>query len=106
MSLIRSGINLSVNFLSLFSLVSSKSKHQKNKTHDYSRFISGQDYVFEILEGSIQGYMTGQGKDIKPGDYILLQKGSESYRYRVEEIDYYSNPSDMWIALLKEVVVD
>ncbi|MBW4471950.1 MAG: hypothetical protein KME45_16310 [Stenomitos rutilans HA7619-LM2] len=47
--------------------------------------------------------MTGQGKGIKPNDYILLQLESISRCYQVEVIDYYSQPSDMWIALLKSI---
>ncbi|MEI2581633.1 hypothetical protein [Scytonema sp. PRP1] len=47
--------------------------------------------------------MTGQGKGIKRGDYIILCNGSQSCRYQVEEIDYYSEPPDMWIALLNDV---
>lgn len=48
--------------------------------------------------------MTGIGKGIKPGDYLILQRDSELCRYQVEEIDYYSDPPDMWMALLKKVI--
>jgi hypothetical protein len=107
-SFIRSGFNLSFSFLSLLTLVvfpKSESK-QKHKTHDYSSLIWGKNYVFEPQNGGTQGHMTGMGKGIKPDDYIILQHGSKSYRYQVEEIDYYSDPSDMWTALLKQVLVD
>ncbi|QFS42994.1 hypothetical protein GXM_00467 [Nostoc sphaeroides CCNUC1] len=50
--------------------------------------------------------MTGIGKGIKPRDRIVLRQGCESSQYQVEEIDYYSDPSDMWIALLKQVPID
>ena len=50
--------------------------------------------------------MTAREKGVKADDYIILQIGSESYRYQVEQIDYYSNPPDMWMALIKKVVND
>ncbi|WP_335030815.1 hypothetical protein [Nostoc sp.] len=79
---------------------------QKHKIHDYSQQLSGSDYVFERLNEGMFGYMTGVGKGIKASDRIILLQGYESYQYQVEEIDYYSDPSDMWIALLKQVLVD
>lgn len=44
--------------------------------------------------------MTAYGRGIKRGDLILLLYGKEKRRYRIEQIDYYANPSDLWIALL------
>ncbi len=101
-------MNLSFSFLNKLALVSSPAKKlkQKNKTHDYSQKILGSDYIFERLNEGMIGYMTGVGKDIKPCDRIILQEGSESYQYQVEEVDYYSDPSDMWIALLRQVPID
>lgn len=49
--------------------------------------------------------MTGQKKGLKQGDYLIVRDGSSLCRYQIEEIDYYCNPSDMWIALLKRVAV-
>ncbi len=97
-----SGINLSVILSSLVKLISTKSKQQKNKTHDYTRLVCGRDYVFEPTENQTRGYMTGQGRGIKSGDYIILQNGFGACIYQVEEIDYYSDPPDMWMALLKK----
>lgn len=45
--------------------------------------------------------MTGRGQGIEGGDCLILSNGFDSCRYRVEKINYYSNPPDMWIALLK-----
>ncbi|WP_373529171.1 hypothetical protein [Nostoc sp.] len=99
-------MNLSFSFLNKLVLVGSPANQlkQKNKIHNYSQQIGGIDYVFERLNGGMLGYMTGIGKGIKPCDRIILQQGCESYQYQIEEIDYYSDPSDMWIALLKQVV--
>jgi MioC protein len=85
--------------LSILKNRSTNSK-RKPKTHDYRKLVAGQDYIFEPIEGGDQAYLTGQGKRVKRGDYLIL-----SDRYQVEEIDYYANPPDMWIALLKRVTV-
>jgi len=101
-------MNLNFSFLNKLALVSSPGNElkQKNKIHDYSQKVWGTDYVLECLNEGTMGYMTGVGKTIKPGDRIILRKGRESYQYQVQEIDYYSNPPDMWIALLKQVPID
>lgn len=93
---------ISMSWLWLTNLTFSQSQ-QKHKTHDYSQLISGKDYVFEVINEGIEGQMTGVGKGIKPLDYILLKHKSEIYQYQVEAIDYYSDPPDMWIALLKPI---
>ncbi|WGV24473.1 hypothetical protein [Halotia branconii] len=103
MSFIKIGINLSSNFINSLPLLFSPVKRlsKKRKIHDYSHLVWGKDYVFESLNDGTEAQMTGMGKGIKPRDYIILQRGFETYRYRVEQIDYYSDPSDMWMALLK-----
>jgi hypothetical protein len=108
MSLIRTGMNLSFSFLSKLALVNLPAIElkRKNKIHDYSQLDYGNDYVFERINEGMIGYMTGVGKGIKPCDRIILREGCESYQYQVEEVDYYSDPSDMWIALLKQVPID
>ncbi|GAB1545528.1 hypothetical protein NUACC21_82040 [Scytonema sp. NUACC21] len=106
MSFIRSGINFNTIALSLTNFLSNKLKRHKNKTYDYTKYVCGRDYVFELADNLTQGYMTGQGKGIQPGDYIILHDGSNSERYQVEAIDYYSEPPDMWIALLQKVMID
>ncbi|MBU7582170.1 MAG: hypothetical protein KAF91_04545 [Nostoc sp. TH1S01] len=91
------------NWLPLLAL-STNEPSQKHKTHDYSRFTTGRDYVFESLNQGLEGQMTGIGKGIKACDYIILRRGAELFRYQVEEIDYYADPPDMWMALLKKVI--
>ncbi|WP_421658259.1 hypothetical protein [Leptothermofonsia sp. ETS-13] len=74
---------------------------KRQKTHDYTRYEQGVDYVFEAIEPhGTRGYLTCQGKGVKPGDYVILRQGNAIVRYQVERIDYYSSPSDMWLALL------
>lgn len=99
-------LSFSTDFLSLFKAQQNSQKtalQRKQRVHDYSLFKSGQDYAFERIEKGMKGYMTGQCRDVKAGDYILLREESGLSQYQVEEIDYYLSPPDMWIALLKKI---
>jgi len=75
---------------------------QKPKLYDYTSNNCQDTYVFEALNGGEKGYMTGQGQGVKCGDYILLPDRSGSCRYQVDTIEYYSNPPNMWTALLQK----
>ncbi|MBE9206608.1 hypothetical protein IQ244_08780 [Nostoc sp. LEGE 06077] len=99
-------MNLSFNFFNWLPLlvIPTNESQQKQKIHDYSQFITGRDYVFESINQGLEGHMTGVGKGIKPCDYIILRSESELSRYQVEEIDYYADPPEMWMALLKKVI--
>ncbi|BAY17687.1 hypothetical protein NIES2109_02690 [Nostoc sp. HK-01] len=99
-------MNLSFNFFNWLPLliIPTNEPAQKYKTHDYSQFVKGRDYVFESINQGLEGQMTGVGKGIQPCDYIILRRGVELTRYQVEEIDYYADPPDMWMALLKKVI--
>lgn len=71
--------------------------------HNYTRCDAGVDYVFEFAQADGLGYLTSQGRNVKCGDCIVLGDQANPDQYRVEEIDYYANPSDMWIAALKPI---
>lgn len=71
------------------------------KVHDFSHRPPNA-FAFEQA-GENQAYMTGQGRRVLRGDYILLQFGQQQTFYQVQNVDYYSNPADMWTALLSEV---
>ncbi|KOP22749.1 hypothetical protein AMR41_30235 [Hapalosiphon sp. MRB220] len=101
----RSGINLSVIYDFVMQFILTTPTLQKHKIHDFRGFICGRDYVFEPTDGLKKGYMTAQCRGVKRGDWIILENNSCFYRYQVEEIDYYSEPSDMWIALLNQAIV-
>ncbi|RUT00229.1 hypothetical protein DSM106972_076770 [Dulcicalothrix desertica PCC 7102] len=96
------GINF-INTSTLFNFLATRLKAKRIKTHDYTNQVSGQDYVFETIDDHTKGYMTAQGKGVTVGDFITLQDGAEVYHYQVEQIEYYSNPSDMWTGVLKRV---
>lgn len=98
-------MNLSLNLFSWSPvvLVTKNEFKRTQKTHDYSQLIKSIDYVFEPLNQGLEGQMTGVGKGIKSHDYIILKCESELSYYQIQEIDYYADPPDMWMALLKKV---
>ena len=84
----------------------SKNTTPQGKTHDYTRPEWEDAYIFEPLEHGGGGYITAQDGKVKPGDYLILPDATtadKSCTYQVQEISYYSNPPDMWMALLHRV---
>ena len=104
MFLIASSVNINTFLGWLVHRVTANFNFQANQTYDYTDCVSGSDYVFEALDDDrTGGYMSARWKSIRCGDYIILPKTSGTEKYQVEKIDYYSEPSDMWIALLRRV---
>jgi hypothetical protein len=65
----------------------------------------GHDYaITAVVDGGKQIRASGWGPlfgaRIQEGDYLLLQQGDRSSRYRVAEIRYHLDPDDMWSATL------
>lgn len=69
-------------------------------THTFSG-LWGDNYIFtpinKGLKGSILGWRAGLGE----GDYVILKNGDKTTRYQIEEISYYSDPTDMFKASVK-----
>ncbi len=70
-----------------------------SKTHCYTRQVSGEHYAIEAVEGD-RFSMTAYGEGVHSDDYILLTENLRSVRYKIEQIDYYADPPDLWVALL------
>jgi hypothetical protein len=79
---------------------------RSQKIHDYTKLNQGEDYLFETIEEGKQAIITGEGKSVNCGEYLILPDNSGSSRYQVESIEYYSNPADVWMALLIKVSDD
>ena len=69
-----------------------------SKTHDYTIRCWGHDYTFDPVDGGDRGDMMGWGNGIEQGDFLLLQNGDGSTRYKVISIKYFGDPPDMWSA--------
>lgn len=84
-----------------------------DRTHDYRQAKRrwGHDIGFDSKDGGITLHAHGWGYAddansspwIATGDYLLLSHNDGSghdARYRVEKIQYQSDPKDMWFATL------
>lgn len=77
-------------------------KQRKVKFHRYTTSEFNEAYVLESIDKDLLTYcMTGFRTGIKIGDFIVTDKINHTM-YQVVNIDYYFDPSDMWIALLQE----
>jgi hypothetical protein len=71
------------------------------KVHHYFKCGNEKEFVVESVGASSWNYvMTAFGSDIKIGDFIVVNNQSSSSTYKVEHIDYYLEPADMWVASL------
>ena len=74
---------------------------QRVKTHHYQASNMGLDFSLErsaIDPREIQ--IISQKPGVKKDDCIKIHNSSECTAYKILEIDFYSDPSDMWIARL------
>jgi hypothetical protein len=77
-------------------------------THDYGpgRRCWGHDFtISRVIDNGQQLHASGWGpalgRQIRTGDYLLLeQSGGRTTRYRVQDVTYSLDPTDMWHATL------
>ena len=68
-------------------------------THDYTLRFWGHDYyITKVINKGKKIIIGGFGHGINKGDYLLLPNAGNSTRYKVNEIEYKSDPPDMWNA--------
>lgn len=80
---------------------SKKSDHYRLKFHHYLKTIDSNSFALEpVGKNALEFSMTGFGADIKQGDFIIINDKTSTTTYKVEGIDYYLDPPDMWMALL------
>ena len=73
-------------------------------THDYTETYWGHNYTGLTTVNEEEGVISllGWGYDIRVGDFVLFGgKGGYVVKYRVEKIEYYPNPKDMWSAEMR-----
>ncbi len=66
-------------------------------THDFSECRWGHNYNILSISGN-QIRLVGWSLGVQEGDYLILNKGNSTTRYRVTEVNYKSAPHDMWEA--------
>jgi hypothetical protein len=77
-------------------------RHQPTD-HDLSNCQCGQDYTLTLMEQGNKGLMTIQKANIKVKDRLWFSIDDELNCYQVEAAEYYLDPDDMGMLLLKKV---
>ncbi|OLP17044.1 hypothetical protein BST81_16905 [Leptolyngbya sp. 'hensonii'] len=98
--------------MNLFLVVQLGSLHRKtalpwnqnpcnSRTFDYRHYQNGSDFFFDAVDED-QAYITIQESYLKQGDFLILKVDDQLVYYRIEQIDYYSELPDLWIALIRK----
>lgn len=78
--------------------------HQLFKRNNVHRFdISDRNSYFFLDKNPDcpeEFYMTAHKGSVEVKDLIKIEHNSETVTYIIEEISFYSNPSDLWVARL------
>jgi hypothetical protein len=83
-----------------------KSKRRQYQIHTYRNPKNCTTFVLEASKDDpLKFYMTGFGADIKTGDFIVIEDYGLSMAYKVESIDYYLDPPDLWMASLMNIEI-
>lgn len=62
------------------------------------------EFVMNSIEDQPGFYhMTAQGPRVKLGESIKIEQSGQYLTYQVDDIESYSEPSDMWMAILHKV---
>ena len=75
---------------------------EKRRVHRYENSALS-DYCLEAIENQTGFYMTSCKAGVKKGDRIFISNADGSSEYQVNEIDFYCDPADMWVAKLSVV---
>jgi hypothetical protein len=78
-----------------------KENNRRPKIYTYTKSSDSYSLVLEAINGSsLKYYMTAYGAGIRAGDFIVISDPEFSVTFNVENIDYYLDPPDLWIACL------
>jgi hypothetical protein len=76
---------------------------RKQKVHRYENSAMSSHFCLEPIPDQGGYYMTSCRSGVQCGDRIAIIEASDSFEYQVDEINFYSDPEDMWIAKLHRV---
>ena len=70
-----------------------------NKTHDFSAIEWGHNYnILNIKNEGMEISIAGWGRGLSNDDYIIIQNGDDTTRYKLDAVEYHRDPPDMWFA--------
>lgn len=85
------------------SAVRQSSRTHKHKTHRYNHSQLGSEFFLDSNATIPISYMTAQGGGVREGDYVDIDMPSGHLKFQISEIEYYSDPADMWMAQLHQM---
>lgn len=93
-----------------YSVVEKFQKHlsRENKTRIFTYIAcnAGQTFVLDLTPDTNTCYMTSQQAGVKSGDQVQIYDPDKISTYQIQEIEYYENPSDAWIAKLQKIATE
>jgi hypothetical protein len=87
-------------FIGLFS-ADQPSLCKVHQDHDLRHYQDGRDYFLTTISTGNRAYLTIQRSGIKIKDYLILRFADGLKRYQVESVEYYWEPEDMCVLLLR-----
>lgn len=75
----------------------------RTKTFSYVASNIGQTFVLDIAPDSSFCYMTSLQAGVQSGDCVEIYHPDQMITYQIQEIEYYAEPSDMWMAKLLKI---
>lgn len=78
----------------------------KVKTFSYDVSSMGQTFVLDVTPDPSFYNMTSQQAGVQSGDFVQINHLDRMATYQIKEIEYYAEPSDMWMAKLLKISAD
>lgn len=75
----------------------------KIKTFSYDACNMGQTFVLDAISDTSVCLMTSQQVGVRSGDFVQINHPDKMTTYQIEEIEYYAEPSDIWMAKLLHI---
>lgn len=81
-------------------------REESTKTFRYAASNIGETFALDTTPNPRLSYMTSLQAGVHLGDYIQIYHPDSTTTYQIQEIEYYAEPSDMWMAKLSKVDAD
>lgn len=62
------------------------------------------EFIINSIEDQPGFYhITAQGPRVKLGESIEIEQSGQYQTYQIDDVEYYSEPSDMWMAMMHSI---
>lgn len=88
---------------SIFEQINYLFRRNKTKIFSYDFCGIGENFVLEADLNTRSYYMTSLQAGAQLGDCVQIHHLDKTTTYQIQEIEYYTEPSDMWMARLLQI---